>query len=202
MVHHSWECLKEILVGDWTDGILCSIGMPVINGSEYVHFGYGYMKFNDNVRVAAEVCEELFVPVPPHTELSLNCVQVFMNASKSHHQLRKLDIRLSAFRTICHRLILVDECCCVVINEDVVAKGSQFFVKDVEVVVAQVDLDTVDSLRGSISSFQEQASAAAVVPLVRVQYNLCRSFKHQMPLSSPLKITYHSPEQEITYGPG
>jgi NAD+ synthase (glutamine-hydrolysing) len=29
-----WECLKEILVGDWTDGILCSIGMPVIKGSE------------------------------------------------------------------------------------------------------------------------------------------------------------------------
>jgi NAD+ synthase (glutamine-hydrolysing) len=30
----SWECLKEILVGDWTDGIMCSIGMPVIKGSE------------------------------------------------------------------------------------------------------------------------------------------------------------------------
>ena len=29
-----WECLKEILVGDWTDGILCSVGMPVIKGSE------------------------------------------------------------------------------------------------------------------------------------------------------------------------
>ncbi|KAF9594668.1 hypothetical protein IFM89_034351 [Coptis chinensis] len=85
-VHHSWECLKEILVGDWTGGILCSIGMPVING-----------------RVAAEVCEELFVPVPPHTKFSLNCVQAFMNASGSHHQLRKLDIRLSPFRMICDR---------------------------------------------------------------------------------------------------
>ena len=29
-----WECLKDILLGDWTDGILCSIGMPVIKGSE------------------------------------------------------------------------------------------------------------------------------------------------------------------------
>ncbi|KAF9591411.1 hypothetical protein IFM89_004109 [Coptis chinensis] len=276
-VHHSWECLKEILVGDWTDGILCSIGMPVINGSvryncqvlclnrkiimirpkmwlandgnyrelrwftawkqkdglvnfllpdhisqalsqEYVRFGYGYMQFNDDVRVAAEVCEELFVPVPPHKELSLNCVQVFMNASGSHHQLRKLDIRLSAFRnaTGTHGGVYMysnqqgcdggrlyyDGCCCVVINGDVVAKGSQFSVKDVEVVVAQVDLDAVNSLRGSISSFQQQASAAAVVPSVRVQYNLCRSFKHQTPLSSPLKITYHSPEQEIAYGPG
>lgn len=29
-----WECLKELLLGDWTDGILCSFGMPVIKDSE------------------------------------------------------------------------------------------------------------------------------------------------------------------------
>lgn len=47
--------------------------------------------------VAAEVCEELFSPMPPHTELALNGVEVFLNASGSHHQLRKLDLRLRAF---------------------------------------------------------------------------------------------------------
>ena len=47
--------------------------------------------------VAAEVCEELFTPVPPHAELALNGVEVFMNASGSHHQLRKLDLRMRAF---------------------------------------------------------------------------------------------------------
>ena len=47
--------------------------------------------------VAAEVCEELFTPIPPHAELALNGVEVFMNASGSHHQLRKLDVRLRAF---------------------------------------------------------------------------------------------------------
>lgn len=47
--------------------------------------------------VAAEICEELFTPDPPHAELSLNGVEVFMNASGSHHQLRKLDVRMSAF---------------------------------------------------------------------------------------------------------
>ncbi|XP_065873068.1 glutamine-dependent NAD(+) synthetase-like [Euphorbia lathyris] len=34
VTHAMWECLKEILVGDYTDGILCSFGMPVIKGSE------------------------------------------------------------------------------------------------------------------------------------------------------------------------
>lgn len=47
--------------------------------------------------IAAEVCEELFTPSPPHSELALNGVEVFMNASGSHHQLRKLDVRLRAF---------------------------------------------------------------------------------------------------------
>ena len=28
-----WECLKDILTGDYTDNILCSIGMPVIFNS-------------------------------------------------------------------------------------------------------------------------------------------------------------------------
>lgn len=31
---YRWECLKELLVGDWTDGILCSFGMPIIKGVE------------------------------------------------------------------------------------------------------------------------------------------------------------------------
>lgn len=47
--------------------------------------------------IAAEVCEELFSPMPPHAELGLNGVEVFLNASGSHHQLRKLDLRLRSF---------------------------------------------------------------------------------------------------------
>ena len=38
---------------------------------------------------------------------------------------------------------MVDGCACVVVNGDLVAQGSQFSLKDVEVVVAQVDLEAV-----------------------------------------------------------
>ncbi|KAI3972561.1 hypothetical protein MKX01_019219 [Papaver californicum] len=275
-VTHSWECLKEILVGDYTDGILCSIGMPVIRGSERyncqvlcynrkilmirpkiwlandgnyrelrwftawkqrdqleefklppdvsealsqtsVPFGYGYIQFLDTA-VAAEVCEELFTPVPPHAELALNGVEVFLNASGSHHQLRKLDVRLRAFIGATHTRggvymysnhqgcdgarLYYDGCSCVVVNGDVVAQGSQFSLKDVEVLVAQVDLDAVASLRGSISSFQEQASCKTKVSSITAPYKLCRSFNPRLVLSSPLKIKYHSPEEEIAFGPG
>ncbi|XP_051119026.1 glutamine-dependent NAD(+) synthetase-like isoform X2 [Andrographis paniculata] len=275
-VNHAWECLKELVLGDWTDGILCSFGMPIIKDSERyncqvlclnrkilmirpkmwlandgnyrelrwftawkqrehlddfllpadiaealsqktVPFGYGYLQFLDTA-VAAEVCEELFCPMPPHAELALNGVEVFMNASGSHHQLRKLDLRVRAFIGATHTRggvymysnqqgcdggrLYYDGCACVVVNGDVVAQGSQFSLRDVELAVAQVDLDAVASLRGSISSFQEQASHKIRVPSVAVAYKLCESFNRQMSLSSPLKIQYHSPEEEIAFGPG
>ncbi|KAI6707002.1 hypothetical protein NL676_009964 [Syzygium grande] len=275
-VTHAWECLKDLLLGDWTDGILCSFGMPIIKGSERyncqvlcmnrkiimirpkmwlandgnyrelrwftpwkqknqlddfqlpseiseavsqktVPFGYGYIQFLDTA-VAAEVCEELFTPLPPHTELALNGVEVFMNASGSHHQLRKLDVRLHAFIGATYYRggvymysnhqgcdggrLYYDGCSCVIVNGDMVAQGSQFSLKDVEVVIAEIDLDAVASFRGSISSFQEQASAKTKVPSVAAPYNLCQSFHLRMCLSGPLKIKYHSPEEEIALGPG
>ncbi|KAL7242946.1 hypothetical protein ACSBR1_015367 [Camellia fascicularis] len=107
--------------------------------------------------VPAEVCEELFTPIPLHAELALNGVEVFMNTSGSHHQLRKLDLRLRDFIGATHSRggvymynnhqgcdggrLYYDGCSCVVVNGDVVAQGSQFSLKDVEVVVAQIDLD-------------------------------------------------------------
>lgn len=92
----------------------------------------------------------------------------------------------------------------------------------------------VASLRGSISSFQEQASCKTKVSSVAVPYNICKPFNLKMLLSSPqkvrscsedfvvkiksfsvlvivyylialcyeLQIMYHSPEEEIAFGPG
>ncbi|XP_028774677.1 glutamine-dependent NAD(+) synthetase [Neltuma alba] len=275
-VTHAWECLKDILLGDWTDDIFCSIGMPIIKGSERyncqvlclnrkiimirpkmslandgnyrelrwftawkrrdqleefqlpneiaealgqesVPFGYGFIQFQDTA-IAAEICEELFSPIAPHAELALNGVEVFLNASGSHHQLRKLDVRLRAFIGATHTRggvymysnhqgcdggrLYYDGCACVVVNGDVVAQGSQFSLKDVEIVAAQIDLDAVASLRGSISTFQEQASCKTRVPSVAVAYNLCRPFNLKVTLSIPHKIKYHSPEEEIAFGPG
>ncbi|KAK7399074.1 hypothetical protein VNO78_10249 [Psophocarpus tetragonolobus] len=275
-INHSWECLKDLLLGDWTDGLVCSFGMPIIKGSERyncqvlclnrriimirpkmwlandgnyrelrwftawkqtdqlvdfqlpplislplgqtsVPFGYGFVKFQDTA-IAAEVCEELFTPTPPHSELALNGVEVFMNASGSHHQLRKLDVRLRAFIGATHTRggvyiysnhqgcdgsrLYYDGCASVVVNGDVVAQGSQFSLKDVEVVVAQIDLDVVASLRGSLSSFQEQASCKTKVHSVEVPYSLCLPFNLKLRLSLPLKIKYHTPEEEIAFGPG
>lgn len=39
----------------------------------------------------------------------------------------------------------LDGCCCIAVNGDVVAQGSQFSLKDVEVLDALLDLDAVSS---------------------------------------------------------
>ncbi|KAL4200645.1 hypothetical protein AMTRI_Chr02g212180 [Amborella trichopoda] len=272
---HAWECLKEILTSDLTEGILCSIGMPVNEGAvryncqvfclnrrilmirpkmcladdgnyreprwfsswkrkphlvdfklpveiseaisqTTVPFGHGYLQFLDT-SVAAEICEELYTPNAPRVELALNGVEVFINASGSHHQLRKLNVRMEFIKNATCTCggayiysnqrgcdggrLYFDGCACVAINGDVVAQGSQFSLKDVEVVTAQVDLDAVVSYRGSFSSSREQASNAPEVPHVMIPYKLCQPFSFQDFPSIPIKIRYHSPEEEIGYGP-
>jgi len=39
----------------------------------------------------------------------------------------------------------LDGCCCIAVNGDLIAQGSQFSLKDVEVLDALVDLDAVSS---------------------------------------------------------
>ncbi|CAA7396616.1 unnamed protein product [Spirodela intermedia] len=274
-VAHSWECLKNLLSGDWTDGILCSIGMPIIYQSvryncqvfclnrrilmirpkmclandgnyrefrwfsawtlkdelvdfqlpndvaealsqESAPFGYGYIQFLD-VAIAAETCEELFTSDAPRIALALNGVEVFTNASGSHHQLRKLNLRIDAIKSatlFCGGVYIYsnhqgcdggrlyyDGCSCIAINGDVVAQGSQFSLKDIEVLTAQVDLDAIASYRGSISSFREQASHKSKLPFVKAPYKLCTSMNLQIFPTSPVKVKYHCPEEEIVFGP-
>lgn len=45
--------------------------------------------------------------------------------------------------------------------------------KDVEVVIATVDLDAVVTFRAAISSLREQASSVAAPQLLQCDFNLC-----------------------------
>ncbi|KAJ3669271.1 hypothetical protein LUZ60_011221 [Juncus effusus] len=273
---HSWECLTDILTGDLTNDILCSIGMPVTfnsvryncqvfcmdgrillirpkmvlaNDGNYrefrwfspwtqkdslvdfdlplsvseltsqssVKFGFGFLRFRD-VSVAAETCEELFTASPPRVELALNGAEVFLNASGSHHQLRKLNLRIDCIKNATRSLggvylyanqqgcdggrLYYDGCCCIAVNGDVVALGSQFSLKDVEVSTALVDLDAVSSHRGSIASFREQGSRIKTfIPYINVSNTLCQPFRFGTFPTPPVEIKYHRAEEEIAFGP-
>ena len=44
--------------------------------------------------IGCETCEELFTPLNPSSFLGLNGVEIILNSSASHAELRKLDTRL------------------------------------------------------------------------------------------------------------
>lgn len=61
-------------------------------GKKKTVIGDAVISCQDTV-VGCETCEELFTPAAPHTQMSLDGIEVFTNSSGSHHELRKLKIR-------------------------------------------------------------------------------------------------------------
>ncbi|TMW63140.1 hypothetical protein Poli38472_002081 [Pythium oligandrum] len=189
-----------------------------ITGQVHVPFGYGALSTLDTT-CSSETCEELFTPDSPHINLSLAGVEIISNGSGSHHQLRKLHQRLELIRGATTKgggiylyanqqgcdggRLYYDGCALIAVNGEVVAQGTQFSVKDVEVVTATVDLDDVRSYRGSISSRSEQASALkTVLPTIHVDFSLCHDEEDLSAAPTrPIDLHYHVPEEEIALGP-
>ena len=63
-----------------------------------VPFGDGVVATRDTC-IGCETCEELFTPDAPHIHMSLDGVEIFTNGSGSHHELRKLNLRLDLIRS-------------------------------------------------------------------------------------------------------
>lgn len=195
----------------------------------------------DDATLAAESCEELFTPCPPHVALALAGCEVVSNGSGSHHQLRKLDgqrlLLLGEATRRCGGVYLYanqrgcdggrlyfDGCASVFANGELVAQGAQFGLSDVELVVADVDLDDVSAFRGGSASAQEQAASCfngvgvgtgfsntssssssslpSPPPRIRVRHALCRAVDPPLFPTQPIpKARIHAPEEEIAFGP-
>lgn len=166
--------------------------------------------------LGAETCEELFAPASPHTTLGLNGVEIISNGSGSHHELRKLHRRVDLIRGATAKVggiylyanqqgcdgerVYYDGSALIAVNGEIVAQGSQFSLKGVEVVVATIDLEDVRSFRGSVSSLQIQAASSAPYPRIRVDFSLSQP-NGARPVTAPIKVFFHSPEEEISLGP-
>jgi len=204
-----------------------------ITGQYKVPIGEAAIATRDTV-IASESCEELFVPMSPHIPLSLSGIEILGNGSGSYHQLRKLHTRVDYIRNATAKSggiylyanqqgcdggrVYFDGCAMIAINGDVVAQGSQFSLRDVEVIVASLSLDDVRSYRGSIASRGVQAANSEHVIRVDADFDMCCFNTNRIPLTSepllekekfhgfqclskPIRVTYFSPEEEIAYGP-
>ena len=186
-----------------------------ITGQETVPFGDAAIATRDTA-LAAETCEELFAPNSPHIYLGLNGIEIITNGSGSHHELRKLNTRVDLIRSATSKSggvylyanqqgcdggrLYFDGCALIALNGEIVAQGSQFSLDDVEVVTATVNLEDVRSKRGAVISRMVQASQSDPVPRVSADFDLTAGDPSPPP-SAPIDVTYHTPEEEIAYGP-
>lgn len=170
---------------------------------------------------ASETCEELWTPNSPHTAYSLAGIEIVMNSSGSHHELRKLDTRINLVKEATAKTggvymysnqrgcdgdrLYYDGCALIMNNGSVVAQGSQFSLRDVEVKTATVDLDEIWSYRTSRSrGMQAIEPSVQKLERVKVDFHLCKPYSKTNPsprLSQATDAFYHIPEEEIALGP-
>lgn len=197
---------------------LLSRSLASVTGQDKVSFGHVAVSMFDAL-VAAETCEELWTPDSPHIGQSLAGVEIIGNGSGSHHQLRKLDERMSHIVSATAKCggvyvysnqrgcdggrLYYDGCALIVCNGQVLAQACQFSLKEVEVITATVNLDDVRSYRASSSSRMEQSSGVQRLPMVDAPFQLGTPGANYLtsPPTQPRPLKIHTPEEECALGP-
>ncbi|KAI8100054.1 uncharacterized protein BX664DRAFT_322756 [Halteromyces radiatus] len=169
--------------------------------------------------IGCETCEELFTPLSPHIGMGLDGVEIFTNSSGSHHELRKLNLRIELMKAATLKVgglylysnqqgcdgdrLYYDGCAMIVLNGDIVAQGSQFSLRDVEVVTATVDLEDIRSHRARMASRGIQASFSQPYERIELDHAVSIDLDDHLRIrpSRPQAPYYHSPEEEIALGP-
>ena len=194
-----------------------------LTGKSKVPIGIAAIATADTL-LAAETCEELFVPMSPHIQFGNAGVEIIGNGSGSHHELRKLDTRIALIRNASAKnggvylyanqqgcdggRLYFDGCALIAQNGDILAQGSQFSLTDVEVVTATVNLHDVRAYRGAKASRAVQASQTERLPQIDIDFDVGmegwkgpESSDLLFQSSVPIKPHTHEPEEEIALGP-
>lgn len=167
----------------------------------------------------SETCEELWTPDSPHAQYSLMGVEIILNSSGSHHELRKLDMRINLILEATAKSggvymysnqrgcdgdrLYYDGCSLILEGGKVIAQGSQFSLNDVEVLTSTVDLDDIWSSRSSRSR-GAQSMEAPQYERIKVDFAMTSSkgaFNPRFRVARPFEPRYHKPEEEIALGP-
>jgi NAD+ synthase (glutamine-hydrolysing) len=168
--------------------------------------------------VGCETCEELFTPLNPSTYMGLNGVEIILNSSASHAELRKLRTRLDLISNSTRKVggvyvyanatgvdgearMMYDGSSMIVANGKVLEQGSQFSLKDVEVTTATFDIEEVRSFRSSISR-NVQAAAQPEYERVECELRLSRPadqlfLSKDLEISKEIEIKVLDPMEEI-----
>ncbi|KAL3066144.1 hypothetical protein OYC64_016150 [Pagothenia borchgrevinki] len=186
-----------------------------VTGQDTVPFGDCVLSTKDTC-IGTEMCAELWNPRSPHIQMGLDGVEIFTNASASHHELRKADQRVNLIKSATTKSggiylyanqrgcdgdrVYYDGCAMVAINGDIVAQGAQFSLSDVEVITATLDLEDVRSYRGEVCQ-PNMESDPKPCHRVKVDFSLSSGDDIYLPTHQPITWNFHTPEEEISLGP-
>ena len=188
-----------------------------ITGQQKAPIGIAAIATGDTL-LASETCEELFVPMSPHIHFGNAGVEIIANGSGSHHELRKLDTRIALIRNASAKnggvylyanqqgcdggRLYFDGCALIAQNGEILALGSQFSLKDVEVITAAVSLDDVRTYRGARASRAVQASKTEALPQIDIDFELdTEDWENAPNVRQKIVLHSHKPEEEIAFGP-
>ncbi|XP_031704094.1 glutamine-dependent NAD(+) synthetase [Anarrhichthys ocellatus] len=186
-----------------------------VTGQDTVPFGDCVLSTKDTC-IGTELCQELWHPRSPHIQMGLDGVEIFTNASASHHVLRKADQRVNLIKSATTKSggiylyanqrgcdgdrVYYDGCAMVAINGDIVSLGAEFSLNDVEVITATLDLEDVRSYRGEICQPNMEIEPKPC-HRVKVDFSLSNGDDIYLPTHQPITLHFHSPEEEISLGP-
>ncbi|XP_041351300.1 glutamine-dependent NAD(+) synthetase-like, partial [Gigantopelta aegis] len=138
-----------------------------ITGQKSVPIGDAVISTMDTC-IGFEICEELWMPRSSHIDLYLDGVEIVVNSSGSHHELRKAGIRADLVKNATSKCggvylfsnlvgcdgerVYYDGGSMVAVNGQLVAQGPQFSLGEVHVTTATVDLEDVRMYKNSMRS--------------------------------------------------
>lgn len=186
-----------------------------VTGQSTVPFGDGVLSTKDTC-IGSEICAELWNPRSPHVDMGLDGVEIFTNSSASYHELRKADHRVNLVKSATTKSggiylfanqkgcdgdrLYYDGCAMIAINGDIVARGAQFSLEDVEVVTATLDLEDVRSYRGE-RCHPHMEYEHKPYQRIKTDFSLSSCGDMCLPTLQPVEWTFHTPEEEISLGP-
>ncbi|TPX77966.1 hypothetical protein CcCBS67573_g00745 [Chytriomyces confervae] len=189
--------------------------ITAVTKQKHCTFGDGVIQTEDTV-IGNETCEELWTTQSPHISMALDGVEIFCNGSGSHHEFGKLHVRVDLMRSATAKCggvylysnqhgcdgerVYYDGCSLIVVNGEVVAQGRQFFLEEVEVLTATINLNRVRSYR-SVASRGIQASTSVAYPRVNLESSISKLDLSCYETPSLSAVHYHTPSEEIRYGP-
>ncbi|XP_017869057.1 PREDICTED: probable glutamine-dependent NAD(+) synthetase [Drosophila arizonae] len=185
-------------------------------GQETVPFGDAIIATPDTC-IGYEICEELWNVRSKHIEMSLSGVEIIVNGSGSYMELRKAHITndlicnasfkaggaylFSNLRGCDGQRVYFNGCSAIALNGEVLARGRQFALQDVEVTLATIDLEEIRAYRVSLRSRCSSAAGAVDYPRIRCDFEMSTHNDIFKAATPTLHFTYSSPEEEIELGP-